>query len=1459
MVTPTEFLSQQNKGGNWFRNLTPKKKWVALSAAGLAVAGAAAAAYLLIVAAGNPTLVLKETSSTDQRKAGGEIKIEISLENLKAGTTDITVNFKYSDGIFSNEEVAGQDLSVSVESGGFELGEIDTENNKIILKSKASFSSQSDKMRMATVTIKPKKAGLFTLTSQNGIYKELMENGNLGARALANKEIKILVTAAPVDNMIYFDTTNMPSEPLGFGDQQTIDLKLKTTKDVVAVAANIKYDPNKIKIVEVKQIDPFTNKFDEAVAPETKDGGMISLMRGVYGNGKENDGITNPSITNSKGFKGETILAQIVITPGDQAGQEPSNLEIESAEAVVDDGKATLLTISLGGSYPVSLNGLMALAISQVEYVCDGNNLIVSWQTSQKTQTNQATAVFKENNQDKSRTAMADSLKGSTAHRVELNGINAKTGQLEILSEQENGEQIAASRQFNCALGESTKLRITGLQVVPNGNQATVEFSTTGGTKEGAAKSKVVGVKSLKNNIPGMPISCDGCSGVDWTTTETNLHKFTLNILDAGDFQITVAAMDGEETVQAIKNFTMRLETAKNTNVVLAVERDRTCDSWLYCRTSAQVTNSKGRAENLCFDIGLCQQLDANGNCSSPIDLAVSKFNQTFMAPQVAENAEEAENEFKNLSGLSKIGLDWQGGKKIEGLKHYATLVTMGGNVSLSNGNMELGDTWPWQANDTGAGVGVIGITQDIYNVGNNQQVNNVLKVGVDTTKYNATNHNSYYAGAGIELGRLNASEDYLLSFMARSAGADKNLRLQFKTPRGENDFSYTDVSKNLIKISREPKTYTLKLGTIPTDNRKVSLVFNQTGSDNSDKKEFLKDFYLDNVSLQPVLHVQNKTAELTNDKYVARSCRLYPNAAAADCDYYDSTGRLYRGWRGFCVEPDPANPNLCLNWWPVDIIPGETDVFGSDQQVGYKDRMPLYYCLEAKGNMPYYEKDKVFHDGFCTGKGKHSPFYTSSSSGNFSEFSEIINFDKGWNNFNLGAFIELGGYQSNPGMAGFFDEVTFLKRIKEYNITYINKYSDKTNLKNIRVRFWYARDDDSCTLRGIENIVDLNPGNDFTKNFSIVLNNEKNEKIDYVFKLDTETGLFKIKAAATGGGEGTIIKILMDFSFAEPCMRLVQVVDPTGENYAFADRIMAGGWKSENNLGYQYKQDYAPYGAAVPPAENTNEPNKWTEPLYVMPPDTTYSQAPYQTRAGWPYSFAKITDAANYKATCILGSAENLGQKCESSYDCGYSLEGGTGLCVGVNLTEAQLEKMNNSIADQYVRGLNRGKQNLSKLFAKSIKVWTWDGTKYLNTPSIDSSYGWNILETGEAPQVTNITINGSGGNMTFSKVAGVVLRFNTNLNESQLPLKAYRVAWGDGTVTEINNLSIAGRPSADKPFVLTHTYICNKSTGCDFTPQVQVEDNWGWCTGGVVGNLCPEERSDRWAEFGGTIRVEP
>ena len=144
------------------------------------------------------------------------------------------------------------------------------------------------------------------------------------------------------------------------------------------------------------------------------------------------------------------------------------------------------------------------------------------------------------------------------------------------------------------------------------------------------------------------------------------------------------------------------------------------------------------------------------------------------------------------------------------------------------------------------SGVGVIGITQDIYNVGNNQQVNNVLKVGVDTTKYNATNHNSYYAGAGIELGRLNASEDYLLSFMARSAGADKNLRLQFKTPRGENDFSYTDVSKNLIKISREPKTYTLKLGTIHTDNRKVSLVFNQTGSDNSDKKEFLKDFYLD-------------------------------------------------------------------------------------------------------------------------------------------------------------------------------------------------------------------------------------------------------------------------------------------------------------------------------------------------------------------------------------------------------------------------------------------------------------------------------------------------------------------------------------------------------------------------------------------------------------------------------------
>jgi|GEM_PF-3809862 len=80
---------------------------------------------------------------------------------------------------------------------------------------------------------------------------------------------------------------------------------------------------------------------------------------------------------------------------------------------------------------------------------------------------------------------------------------------------------------------------------------------------------------------------------------------------------------------------------------------------------------------------------------------------------------------------------------------------------------------------------------------------------------------------------------------------------------------------------------------------------------------------------------------------FVARQCRSYPQSDSSVCDYEDSqTGVQYKGWKGYCVEKDPRDPTVCLNWWPIDVLAGETNVF-ADQSLSLT-RAPLFYCAEA-------------------------------------------------------------------------------------------------------------------------------------------------------------------------------------------------------------------------------------------------------------------------------------------------------------------------------------------------------------------------------------------------------------------------------------------------------------------------------------------------------------------------------
>lgn len=107
-------------------------------------------------------------------------------------------------------------------------------------------------------------------------------------------------------------------------------------------------------------------------------------------------------------------------------------------------------------------------------------------------------------------------------------------------------------------------------------------------------------------------------------------------------------------------------------------------------------------------------------------------------------------------------------------------------------------------------------------------------------------------------------------------------------------------------------------------------------------------EFYLDGVSMEPALQVKE------DGTLLSRSCRLYPRKDSPSCSYIDENSSIFTGWEGYCLERYPADSKYCLNWWPVDMLKGESDIFSALRPARYAGRSPLYMCVQAKGYYGY-------------------------------------------------------------------------------------------------------------------------------------------------------------------------------------------------------------------------------------------------------------------------------------------------------------------------------------------------------------------------------------------------------------------------------------------------------------------------------------------------------------------------
>ncbi|MDO8592265.1 MAG: hypothetical protein Q7R92_00660 [bacterium] len=375
----------------------------------------------------------------------------------------------------------------------------------------------------------------------------------------------------------------------------------------------------------------------------------------------------------------------------------------------------------------------------------------------------------------------------------------------------------------------------------------------------------------------------------------------------------------------------------RDSNIILKVTPDRTCDKWLAPRS--YVKDEKGN--DVIFDVGLCNAVDDNGNCSS--FLTPTKTNQQ------AVNAEDAEK-ISNLSGYSEVGL--LNGSLITDYYPLGAMEQTGELANLANGGFETAGTngYPigWTYEGTGfttkavppAYPGAPATTATSWNANIFSVINNPIAAQKEGIGYAPEGRNFLKLGSSYtaesEMIDVMPNTPYIITAYVNT----KNLKT------GQAMIDITGQSGPVITQDLG-NDWQFKLAKFTTGNESQIRVKLYAAADGGGALDSAQgNFYYDGIKIRPALNSRDKNA--AEEWYTNQSCRLYPQTDSLSCDYYDDAGKRQKGWYGYCLQYDrpPGDPNACLLWYPIDKVKGD----GLEESAGYQGRAPLYYCLEAKG-----------------------------------------------------------------------------------------------------------------------------------------------------------------------------------------------------------------------------------------------------------------------------------------------------------------------------------------------------------------------------------------------------------------------------------------------------------------------------------------------------------------------------
>jgi hypothetical protein len=945
-----------------------------------------------------------------------------------------------------------------------------------------------------------------------------------------------------------------------------------------------------------------------------------------------------------------------------------------------------------------------------------------------------------------------------------------------------------------------------------------------------------------------------------------------------------------------IANFSSLVtDSEKDSNIILKVTPDRVCDKWLAPRS--YIKDEKDN--NVIFDIGLCDALDENNNCSSFISSL--KINQTVN--------DLGADRISNLSGYAKVGIN--GGSLGGDYYPFGAMEQKGEITNVANGGFEyygsngypIGWNWSGQAAANKSWdnniFSVINnpISAQVEGIGNAREGQTFLKVG---SSYDATSEDVDVI-PGIE---------YIITAYVNT----KNL----KTGAATIDV-LSENGINLLRIAQDlGSDWIFKVGRFTASGSRIKVRLGSVSAATSAEG----NFYFDDIKIRPALKSKDNW-------HTTQSCRLYPKTDSTSCDYYEDSGDRQKGWYGYCLEYDraPGDPNSCILWYPIDKVKGD----GVEEGAGYLGKMPVYYCLEsavkcggANGYTPEIYCTKLVKTVNEVGQNKYwsSRVYQGS---NYVIPGAAANSGKYiyWGASNGGREDIVLSYGADSTPFGAMMPPDPVNNPYEWD-GIVNTATD-TNVQPILVKKTGARagvpyygESIKCTRSDFGGNTYANCGNVYTENLGVWddcrLGSWSDDCSNLPGSYSKDANYNWTASHSDCCGDGGTLLTVRNSCYNEGKVNMASgaseakkwVKNIFAQSYGVWEWGLDGMCQSNINAKCRVGMDQDPCGG------NSCEANG----RHVCSYKASNAGSACSAVAGPSCNCQAVTGSI----TCSCDASRTPGQECygetgcdsyQNESDCnanphtanyGYRCGGvlsGAQCCYGSSLTSSDCVPQGSCANDNNVNcDLNNTTQcgadgpcvsdpDKQQRYAKVIgEDWGPPQQVCLNqSGSVMSVRSDNISDYLNTEKdycaiptyISNIKVNGLSGNIDLAKNGFINLTFNSLADSQQLPLVMYAVDWGDDEKTTVTGVEMRDRPDPapgdsdnnGNPHSLYHLYSywdlkakansgitsidCSTAGECKVRPKIQIKDNWGWCSGGTGINDC-----GHWQPFGASVVVK-